>query len=113
MPASPEESPGAVAGDEVGAPIESHRPGEDPQPKPIPAGAVDAQWTRYFELIGGGSRKFWEITLAGDRYSVRFGRLGTEGQERIKTYASPELAEEQALEILHQKVAKGYEEKPR
>ena len=71
-----------------------------------------ASWTRYFELVGGRSRKFWEITLASNQYSVRFGRLGTEGQERTKSHASPELAEERAIKIIAQKKAKGYEEKP-
>jgi predicted DNA-binding WGR domain protein/DNA polymerase III delta prime subunit len=68
---------------------------------------------RYFELIGGSSKKFWEITFSGERFSVRFGRIGTSGQERVKSYADRDAAQQAAERMISQKIAKGYEEKPR
>ena len=35
---------------------------------------------RYFEFIGGSSAKFWEVVVSGNEVTVRFGRIGTEGQ---------------------------------
>jgi len=39
---------------------------------------------RRFEYVGGGSEKFWEIDGAGAEVTVRFGRLGTNGQTQTK-----------------------------
>ena len=78
-----------------------------------PAGLLDIQEgkTRYFEFIGGSSRKFWEVTLSGERFSVRFGRIGTQGQEHVKSYASPAAAKRAAERMVSQKLGKGYEER--
>ena len=63
--------------------------------------------------MSGSSKKFWEITFSGERFSVRFGRIGTAGQERVKTYANKESAQRAAERMISQKLGKGYEEKPR
>src|SRR6185369_8536198 len=42
---------------------------------------------RYFAFNSGSSRKFWEITLANNSFTVRFGRIGTSGQSQQKTFA--------------------------
>ena len=58
--------------------------------------------TRRFEFVSGNSAKFWEIRLAGTAVTVRFGRLGTEGQMQAKTFPSPEaLATLRALGVTH------------
>src|SRR5439155_14742906 len=41
---------------------------------------------RRFEFATGGSQKFWEISVAGKSFTVRFGRIGTKGQEQTKSY---------------------------
>jgi predicted DNA-binding WGR domain protein len=38
-----------------------------------------------YELKEGQSSKFWEIALEGDTFVVRFGRIGTKGQEQRKS----------------------------
>ncbi len=47
---------------------------------------------RRFELIDGSSRKFWEATLDSKTLTVRFGRIGTDGQTKGKVLASPAAA---------------------
>ena len=66
---------------------------------------------RQFELIGGSSRKFWEISLAGSSFTVRFGRIGTAGQSQTKTFPDATKAEYQATRLIAEKVKKGYVEK--
>jgi predicted DNA-binding WGR domain protein len=44
---------------------------------------------------------------------VRFGRIGTPGQERVKSYADRDAAQQAAERMISQKIGKGYEEKPR
>jgi predicted DNA-binding WGR domain protein len=64
--------------------------------------------TRRFEFVAGNSAKFWEINVVGCDVTVRFGRLGTEGQVQTKTFASAELATRHAEKLIAQKLGKGY-----
>ena len=47
---------------------------------------------RRFELVEGSSNKFWEVAVAGADLTVRFGRIGTNGQTKTKAHASAESA---------------------
>lgn len=73
---------------------------------PIEAGVM----TRHFELVEGKSAKFWEITHAGNDVTVRFGRIGTQGQTQTKTLADPEAATRHADKLIAEKTKKGYVE---
>ena len=54
---------------------------------------------RRFELVEGSSSKFWEIELDGWDVTVRFGRIGTQGQAKTKSLASDAAArKEQAAQ---------------
>ncbi len=66
---------------------------------------------RRFELVEGGASKFWEIALAGDGHIVRFGRIGTKGQEKTKSFADAAAAKAAAAELIAQKIDKGYIER--
>lgn len=73
---------------------------------------------RYFEYIGdtyrtktGETAKFWEITLEGKTVSVRFGKLGTNGQSSIKELDSEDAARAYADKKLAEKTKDGYIEK--
>lgn len=70
----------------------------------------DRQVTRRFEFVGGNSAKFWQVTVAGTDVTVRFGRLGTEGQEQTKEFPSAEAATGHTQHLVAQKAAKGCEE---
>ncbi len=96
---------------------------EAPQPKaaaPAPARAKPVQvkpkptattMKRYFEFVEGSSAKFWEIDQNGNEVTVRFGRIGTNGQTQIKTLADADAATKHAEKLIKEKTAKWYEEK--
>ena len=67
---------------------------------------------RMFEFHQGSSDKFWSIELAGNgkSHTVRYGRVGTDGQTSTKAF--PDKAKTQASydKLVEQKVKKGYQE---
>ncbi|MBD8524690.1 DUF4132 domain-containing protein [Pseudomarimonas arenosa] len=65
---------------------------------------------RRFELVEGTSSKFWEISLEGSSYTVRYGRIGTNGQTLTKTAASDAKAEAEVTKLIKEKTGKGYTE---
>ena len=66
---------------------------------------------RRFEFIEGGSSKYWEISVVGSEVTVRFGRIGTEGQVRSKTFPDAAAAKRDADGLIREKLGKGYQEK--
>ena len=67
--------------------------------------------SRRFEFVGGSSQKFWEISLSGNSFTVRFGRIGTAGQSQTKSFADEVKAKGEAESLIAEKVKKGYTEK--
>ncbi len=65
---------------------------------------------RRLEYRGSASGKFWEVTVEGSTYTVRFGKLGRDGQARATACADPAVARREALKKLRAKLKKGYEE---
>ena len=65
---------------------------------------------RYFEFIGGSSAKFWEIGVSGDTVTVRFGRIGTDGQTQVKSFPDAAAATRHAEKLIAAKIGKGYAE---
>lgn len=53
--------------------------------------------TRRFEYKNEKSSKFWEISVADKGFTVRCGKIGTDGQTQIKEFADAATAEKQAL----------------
>jgi predicted DNA-binding WGR domain protein len=73
---------------------------------------------KYFEYIGatdrtksGETAKFWEITHEGKTVSVRFGKLGANGQTSAKELATEEAAAAYAAKKIAEKTKEGYLEK--
>ncbi|MFZ6180883.1 WGR domain-containing protein [Nannocystis pusilla] len=67
---------------------------------------------RRFEMEEGGSRKFWEIAIERQTVTVRFGRIGTDGQTKVKQHGTPEEAAKDAAKLVAEKTKKGYVEAP-
>ncbi|MFY0540429.1 WGR domain-containing protein [Nannocystis pusilla] len=65
---------------------------------------------RRFELVEGSSSKFWEIAVDGETMSVCYGRIGTDGTAKDKTFASAAEAEREASKLVAEKTKKGYAE---
>lgn len=83
----------------------------------VDAVATSAQSTvagdrpRYFEFVEGKSSKFWEIARSGSEFTTRWGRIGTTGQSKTKTFADEATAIQQTDKIIADKIAEGYVEK--
>ncbi|WP_431287842.1 DUF4132 domain-containing protein [Roseateles chitinivorans] len=65
---------------------------------------------RRFELVEGSASKFWEVSRDGAAVTVRFGRIGTNGQEKTKTHASDAAAIKDLDTLVREKTGKGYSE---
>jgi cell wall assembly regulator SMI1/predicted DNA-binding WGR domain protein len=65
---------------------------------------------RRFEFKDGNSSKFWEVAVSGNALTVRFGRIGSPGQEKSKTFATPALAQKEQDKLIAEKQSKGYKE---
>lgn len=65
---------------------------------------------RYFELVEGSSSKFWEVRVDGTTHTVRYGKIGTPGQEKTKSFPSAEAAKKDADKLVAEKTKKGYSE---
>jgi predicted DNA-binding WGR domain protein len=117
---SPDEGTGHAAADAT-APSPIPVPALNPEPF-LPATTQSAQHphartdtakekpARRFEFVGGSSLKFWEISLSGDSFTVRFGRIGTAGQSQTKSFADTDQAKREADKLIADKLKKGYEE---
>jgi DNA ligase-1 len=85
-------------------PIATPKPlkGEEPMP--------DLSTKRRFEFSDGKSNKFWEIAMGGKEVTVRFGRIGTDGQTQTKSFPDEGKAAKHAEKLIEEKTDKGYKE---
>jgi predicted DNA-binding WGR domain protein len=63
----------------------------------------------YFEFIGEDAsrkseraEKYWEVTQVGKNVSVRFGKIGADGQLKVKEFETKEEAEAEAMFYMEQ-----------
>ena len=80
----------------------------EPAPSPVPTGATTA--LRRFELVEGTSAKFWEVARDGRSVTVRYGRIGTDGQSKTMELADEAAALGHVEVLVGEKVGKGYVE---
>jgi uncharacterized protein (TIGR02996 family) len=62
--------------------------------------------------VGGTeqSLKFWNITLQGQRFTVRFGKIGSAGQTQTKDFKDEAKAKSEHDKLIAEKLAKDYVE---
>lgn len=65
----------------------------------------------YLEYSDRSSAKFWEIRNEGKFFTVRWGKIGAEGQTKTNEFTSAEEARKEAEKLLVEKLKKGYTEK--
>ena len=65
---------------------------------------------RRFELVEGASNKFWEVEVSGNDVTTHWGRIGTNGQSKTKTFATAAAAQKEHDDLVREKLAKGYHE---
>ncbi len=61
-----------------------------------------------YEFKDDKSSKFWEITRSGDEITTQWGRIGTDGQTKTKTFADDAEASKQYDKQIASKTKKGY-----
>jgi len=68
--------------------------------------------TYYLELSqeSGGSHKFYEVIVENCELTIKYGRIGTNGQSSTKAFDSFEKADKEAQKKVKSKKKKGYED---
>ncbi len=79
-------------------------------PTPKPTAAATPGGKRYFEFVDGTSSKFWEISVSGADLTTRWGKIGTSGQSKTKTFADDAKAQAEADKLIASKTKEGYVE---
>ncbi len=69
-----------------------------------------AKRTRRFEFKEGASYKFWEVDCGENEVLIRFGRIGTPGQQIRKPFPDAAAVQKHAEQLIRQKTGKGYTE---
>ncbi|WP_157254712.1 WGR domain-containing protein [Nonomuraea typhae] len=64
----------------------------------------------YLELSedGGGSHKFYEVTVAGTEVTITYGRIGEAGQTKVTAFPTEAKAQAAAAKKISEKSRKGY-----
>ena len=57
------------------------------------------------------SQKFWEVSVSGSTINVKYGRLGTKGQNSVKKMGTPDAAKKEIEKLIKSKLKKGYKKK--
>jgi DNA ligase 1 len=101
----------------VAAPAAPAKPVKEPVPVITSAPATSSAPStptakRYFEFKDEKSSKFWEVSGQGNEMTTRWGRIGTPGQSKTKTFADEAAAKKAIDKLLEEKTSEGYEEKP-
>ncbi|MFR0152920.1 WGR domain-containing protein, partial [Escherichia coli] len=56
------------------------------------------------------SHKFWAVEQQGNELHISWGKVGTNGQSQVKSFADAAAAEKAELRLIAEKVKKGYAE---
>jgi len=62
-----------------------------------------------FNFKDDSSDKFWEIAQDGVRMVVRYGKVGTKGQENVKVFETEIQTKTEIDKLIQQKIKKGYQ----
>ena len=65
---------------------------------------------RSFTFSEGTSNKFWNIDLQGKKFTVTFGKVGTNGQTQVKAFDDDAAAKKEHDKLVAEKLKKGYTE---
>lgn len=69
---------------------------------------MSVQWKVELQYIDGRSKKFWRARTEGDELHINFGRLGSDGQSKTKTFDSAAAAVAELDKLATSKRGKGY-----
>jgi predicted DNA-binding WGR domain protein len=77
---------------------------------PRESSAANSGAKRRFEFTEGSSGKFWEIEHSGSEVTTWWGKIGTNGQSKTKSFGSEAAASKEADALVREKSTKGYHE---
>lgn len=63
---------------------------------------------RELVFMDSASNKFWNIELTGNSHTVTYGRAGTSGQTKTKSFADEDKAQKDFDKLVAEKLKKGY-----
>ena len=63
---------------------------------------------RHLHFKDEKSDKFWKIEVSGNSHTVTYGRTGSAGTSKTKTFENNTLALEAAEKLVNSKIKKGY-----
>ncbi len=63
---------------------------------------------RELVFMDSSSNKFWNIELSGKSHTVTYGRAGTDGQTKTKSFADEAAAQKDFEKLINEKLKKGY-----
>ncbi|VTR99251.1 DNA ligase [Tuwongella immobilis] len=75
------------------------------------SGAI-AGGERYFEFRDAKSAKFWAVAQSGSDMTTRWGKIGSAGQSKTKSFATPAAAQSAIEKLISEKSSEGYVEGP-
>jgi DNA ligase-1 len=81
-------------------------------PKPVDSvsDTGTAVAARRFECTEDGASKFWEVSREGSDLTTRWGKIGTGGQEKTKSFPTDQKAQAEYNKLIEEKTSKGYVE---
>ncbi len=94
----------------------AEKPAKAAKPAPAKKKVEDEDEDEDEDGDGGGWRrfevdeKFWAIKRDGASFTVKFGKIGTPGQEKTKDFDDEDEAEAEYEKLVKEKTKKGYEE---
>ncbi len=103
-------APAPVAPAEVAAPPPTSKAAPPMKVAVAPEPVVVEPGFRRFHFSEGSSNKFWEVKVEGEQQVVRYGKLGTAGQEKEKDFDTAADAKADTRKLIAEKVGKGYVE---
>ncbi len=65
---------------------------------------------RIFINQTGDSNKFWTIEQFDEKYSVQWGKLGTDGRSNEKEFSTKDECSKEVEKLIKEKISKGYSE---
>ena len=77
----------------------------------VAASGTSATKPRYYEFAQGNSSKFWEVSQMGSDMTTRWGRIGSNGQSKTKTYPDAQAAAAAVAKLSAEKTDEGYQER--
>jgi len=93
----------------VSIPVSTAKP--QAAPEIITSSGAAPTKPRYFEFVEGTSNKFWEVSQSENSTTTRWGRIGSNGQSKTKTYTDPQTAADAMAKLITEKTDEGYVER--